>query len=380
MRKKLISLLLAASMAAAFCFPASAAAVTFGDVQGEAWYFQAVEKAYANGLVNGIGGGKFAPGNYVTYAEFAQMLSNISWANETATERLTYTADSKWWEAACIIAGRHGVFANTPMDDACDWSFYAAMPVPRSDMAMMAYNFLYDAGKCNTDEVSMTIAKSRIDDISHLDEAHKNAILSCYAEGVLNGTGGKHFGPNGNMTRAQAAVVLVKVYDMVKGNNSQVSTPAPAPNTTTKPADAIGGHYDTAVYSVPADANKDGWITEAEVQARIEELKVQYKPGTLWNDASVWGTDRNSADGYVSNGLHYYTSKTIGGGSGCAGWAKLLSDRIFGNLPWRQFSDVYSLRPGDIVADMGTPHWMVYTKPEPENANYMRATCSPTSL
>ncbi len=139
------------------------------------------------------------------------------------------------------------------------------------------------------------------------------------------------------------------------------------------PAGAIGGHYDVSKYDVPVDKNKDGWITQSEFDARIEELKVQYPAGTLWNDASIWGTDRTAADGYVTaGGLHSYTSKTIGGGTGCAAWAKLLSDRIFGNFPWREFTDAYSMRSGDIVWDKSTPHWMVYLNPSPYNSNYVQ--------
>lgn len=485
MRKKLISLLLAATMLAALCVPASAAGTAFTDVSG--WAAPYIERAHELGLVNGTGGGRYSPSNPVTYAEFATMLVNINWKDELADAK-EHGYDSSWWEPYCYVAQKHHLFDNTEMTDYLAWDTTAGNPVTRSEMAMVMYNYLKDASKSGPSAAEVATAKASIKDIAHLGEEHKDAVAYCFAGKTLSGTGGGKFDPDSSMNRAQAATVLCNVYDAVQGTSyeadegdtskpsssdleielsyrqtssggktisiivtANVKTNRTSPLALTispaedypglimteddmvmlqgagtvefgtigfteagtykfiieqaggienyryddrtweltvtvasdggAPAGAIGGHYDVSKYDVPVDKNKDGWITQSEFDARIEELKVQYPAGTLWNDASVWGTDATSADGYInSSGLHYYRSSTIGAGTGCAAWAKLLSDRIFGNLPWREFTDVYSMRPGDIIWDKLVPHWMVYTKPEPTNANYMRATCSPTSL
>jgi len=47
---------------------------TFSDVPADSWYSKAVEWAEANGIVNGIGGGKFAPEAVITREQIATIL------------------------------------------------------------------------------------------------------------------------------------------------------------------------------------------------------------------------------------------------------------------------------------------------------------------
>ena len=376
--RKIIRTALALALGASLCVPALAAG-RYSDVSG--WAESYIERASDLGLVSGIGGDKFGPNQNVTYGQLATMLVNLSWSGEVDQARAD-GYDSAWWEPYCRVASNHGLFDATEMSDYLAWDFVAEEAVDRAGMAVMVYNFARAGGGAEISVSDLAAAKSSITDIGHLYPDQADAVAYCYAANLLSGTGNGTFSPDSNMTRAQAATVLCSVHASTTGDVTSPVTPdqPQQPSTTERPADAVGGQYDTSVYTVPADANKDGWITEAEVQARIEELKTQYVPGTLWNDASIWGTDPTSADGYVRNGLHSYTSKVLGNGTGCAGWALLLSDRIFGNLPTRQFSDVHSLRPGDVIGDTVTPHWVVYMNPSPYNSDYMRATCSSTNL
>ena len=334
------ALALALALGASLCVPALAAGTTFADVSG--WAEPYITEAAGKGLVSGVGGGRYAPDNQVTYAQFATMLDNIAWKEEVASQQDGFTASGcAWWEVYCYVGAEHGLFDGTEIgSDPLGWGDSPNLPVSRADMAMMAYNFLRANGGGNFDLASMAAAKSRIDDIGHLDEAHVNAIAYCYAEGVLSGTGGNHFGPDGSMTRAQAAVVLTKVYGFSEPGSGSGSAPStPAPSTATKPAGAVGGQYDTSKYSVPADANKDGWITEAEVQAVIDQLKVEYPQGTHWGSDSRW------------------SSPVLGSGVECAGFGYMVSDKIFGNLPKYEVS-IDDLRVGDYMR-LGNVHSLV---------------------
>lgn len=106
--------------------------------------------------------------------------------------------------------------------------------------------------------------------------------------------------------------------------------------TAGAPAGAVGGHYDTSAYDVPADANKDGWITEAEVQAVLAQLRIDYPDGSPWGSGDQWW------------------SPVLGGGSECAGFAYMLSDKIFGNLPKYEVA-MEETRVGDVL-DNGPGH------------------------
>ncbi len=154
------------------------------------------------------------------------------------------------------------------------------------------------------------------------------------------------------MTRAQAAVVLCNIYGYVTGDvtgstttpnepDKPIETEKPTQPDVPRPAGAVGGRYDTNKYTVPADANKDGWLTEDEVSTVIAQIMEEYPEGT------PWGTEKN------------YYSKTWGmNGNACAAFAMMASDRIFGDLPKRVQRDVYSTRIGDTVKDT-SPHWSV---------------------
>ena len=86
MRKKLLSLLLAALMLAAI-LPFSALAAPYGlpfrDVPADAWYYSVVKRAYEAGIVKGTSPTTFEPNGTVTREMFLVMLfraSNINLA------------------------------------------------------------------------------------------------------------------------------------------------------------------------------------------------------------------------------------------------------------------------------------------------------------
>ena len=58
--------------------PAAEATVTFSDVSSSAWHYQAVSWAASIGIVQGIGGGKFAPEAPITRQDFAVIIHNIT--------------------------------------------------------------------------------------------------------------------------------------------------------------------------------------------------------------------------------------------------------------------------------------------------------------
>lgn len=82
------------------------------------------------------------------------------------------------------------------------------------------------------------------------------------------------FGVGTSMKHCEAAVVFKSLLEM---NVLETKTPS----TTGKPDDG-SGQYDTAIYTVTADTNKDGWSTYAEVKAVMDCLQAEYPTGTPW--------------------------------------------------------------------------------------------------
>lgn len=338
MKKKMLSLALALVLCLGLAVPALAAG--FSDVPEGQWYSVWIAKAAQAGWVSGVGGGRYEPGKSVTYSQFAVMLDKALFADDLAAQ----PKGAQWWTPACEVAAKHGLFTDTDMANRSSWTSVANTPIEREEMAQMMYNALTGVGAKLPSYEEYTEVAMGIGDI--IDTDNYDAVATCYAIKLLSGNGNGYFDPHSPMTRAQAAVVLCNIYGYVTGDVTGSTTTPNEPEKPTqpdapRPAGALGGHYDTSVYTVPADANKDGWLTEDEVAAVIAQIMEEYPEGT------PWGTEKN------------YYSKTWGmNGNACAAFAMMASDRIFGDLPKRAQRDAYSLRIGDVTQNR-QPHWSV---------------------
>lgn len=363
--RKIISAALALCLTTALCTPAIAAASpTFPDVAPDQWYYSWVEKAHNLGIISGYPDGTFGPEDHVTYGQFAALMVNALYKDEGAKQ----PAGGPWWEPAARVMNNHGLWIDTAMYDSANWATVADTDISREQMAQVMYNVLRYTDKRAS--LSATVeAQASIKDFDDIDTQNCYAVANCYAIGLISGIGDGNFAPKGSMTRAQAAVVTCKMYAIMTDdptgsgavkpvepveptNPDPVEDPKPS---APRPADAVGGQYNTAVYDVPADTNKDGWITEAEVQAVLDQLRIDYPEGSPWGSKDFW------------------RSPVMGNGSECAGFAYMISDKIFGNLP-RHAISMEETHVGDVLINGPAHHTNVvlndYGKAMFEGVNY----------
>lgn len=342
MKKRILSAILAITLMAGLSTTAFAAGQSFTDVSSDKWYYTWVTKAAQQGWVSGVGDGRFDPEGSVTFAQFALMLDRALYPDDIDSQ----PAGAQWWVAGCEVAAKHALFPVTDMALRDNWSAVANTPIEREQMAQMMYNALVDKGIKLPSYAEYSEAAKRIADIADVD--NYVAVTTCYTIGLLNGNDSGNFAPRAPMTRAQACVVLCNIYGYVTGDVTGGTTPGqpvdpvdPVQPNVPRPAGAVGGQYDVSVYDVPADTNKDGWITEAEVQAVLDQLRVEYPDGSEW-------------------GLHTRypgrpDGKGMGAASACEGFANLVSDRIFGTLP-SYVVPLEGIRTGDIMIDKQANH------------------------
>ena len=332
--RKIINIVLILALLTGLCVPALAATPTpvFTDVSSDKWYYTWVTKAAQQGWVSGVGDGRFDPEGSVTFAQFALMLDRALYPNDIDSQ----PAGAQWWVAGCEVAAKHGLFPITDMAIRDNWNNVANTPIEREQMAQMMYNALVDKGIKLPSYEEYSAASKKIADIADVD--NYVAVTTCYTIGLLNGNDNGNFAPRAPMTRAQACVVLCNIYGYVTGDVTGGTTPGqpvdPVQPDVPRPAGAVGGQYDVSAHDVPADANKDGWITEAEVLAVLNQLRVEYPHGSEW-------------------GLHTRypgrpDGKGMGGASACQGYAYMVSDRIFGTLP-AYYVSLEETRVGDIM-------------------------------
>ena len=226
--KKAISIFLALALSAGLAIPALAVyeTPTFTDVPKGNWAYTYVERAAEKGWVNGVGGGAFQPGGNVTYAQLATMLTQAFFSDELNT----YTGNaSPWYQKYCGTAAGAGLFNGTDFDNQ-----KAGAAVNRYEMAQILYNVMQAKSKSAAPDLNA--AATSTGDWSAIPEHYRSAVAVCKAGGIINGTDSNGtFGGNGNMTRAQACVVLIQLDKYIANGGSSGNQGGNQPSTNYGP-------------------------------------------------------------------------------------------------------------------------------------------------
>lgn len=302
-KKRLVSMSLVVGMMAGMFALSNASTQTFADVSPDHWAYSAIEEMVAKGYLNGMPDGTFAPNATVTYAEVATMLSRSFYG--TNLRGLNAADYSSWYGVyfKALSFKRTGTL-EMMVDRATE-------DVSREWMAI----FLW----CMADGKGMpNVSKSEIAEYSSsfIDGVLGDESTLAVKWGIMSGTSETTFNPEGTLTRAEAAMILKRLCD----TNILLEDPL---DGTPEESWLAPGQYDTRVYTVPADLNKDGFVTEEEVVERLEECKVLFPDGS-------------------------YTKS-------CGAFMSDLRPEVWGNLPGRTVdqSDLTNIRVGDIWVGQG---------------------------
>ena len=169
----------------------------FSDVAPGAWYYDNVMDAAANEYVSGDDDGTFKPGNAVTRAEFASMIAKAmdyddSLAGET---RFKDVAADQWYAGAITFCADNGIISGYD-----DGTFQPGKTISRQEVASIlknAFNLTGNTGDLFPDDSAIAgWAKENVYAVKH------SGLMKGYEE---DGT----FRPNGLMTRAEAASILM---------------------------------------------------------------------------------------------------------------------------------------------------------------------------
>lgn len=243
--KKLLSSLLAAALTAGLLVPSAGAVDTvFSDVPAESALAGEVRKAVDYGLMNGYDNDTFGYGDSMTRAQFTAVLVRMMGWDTVTPQTPSYTdvpASHTWYSvietaAAHDVAGAGGAFR--PSD-----------PVTRGEMAELLVRALGLKGAAERlNDTSSTYSRIHggtpfID----LPEGKAGHIAIAYRIGMTNGTSPTTFSPDNTATRAQAAAMLVRIYEKISA-----------------PTDFVHGFYAISSYSQldlagDMDAVSAGW-------------------------------------------------------------------------------------------------------------------------
>ena len=168
----------------------------FIDVAPNAWYKDAVQYAYDNGLMTGVSDTEFAPEATTTRAMIVSILARLEGVERAEAAGFADVND-EWYATAVNWAANVGVVNGYE-----DNTFRPNQPITREQLAAILMNYANYKGQ----DVS-----NRADLTTYTDQPStwaEETMSWAVAEGLISGVTNTELQPQGNATRAQVAAIL----------------------------------------------------------------------------------------------------------------------------------------------------------------------------
>ena len=207
MKKRILSILLAACMAFSLAPAAFAADGVMADVKADDWFAREVAYVYENNLMNGVGDNAFQPEGKVSRA--------MVWTTLARMDGVTTAGSDPWYRAGQNWAMVTGVSDGTDPNG----------NITREQLVTMMYRYAQLKG-CDVSVGENTNILS-YDDAFSVSEWAVAAMQWACGTGLINGIGTK-LEPRGSAIRAELAVILYRYAE-------KVTTVQPEPEVEVKP-------------------------------------------------------------------------------------------------------------------------------------------------
>lgn len=189
----------------------TAPAFQFSDVDASGWAAESIYFLYERGIVDGVGGGLFAPTRSITRAEFVKILAGVAGADSEAlsgkTTGFTDVEPGSWYAPYVAWAVENGVTSGT-----AETTFAPNDNINREQMATMIYRYAQKVGFA----LPETQPAVTFDDASAFSAWAADAIGAMQRAGIINGVGNNLFAPADNATREQACKMLALLLQLME--------------------------------------------------------------------------------------------------------------------------------------------------------------------
>ncbi|MBQ7500802.1 MAG: S-layer homology domain-containing protein [Clostridia bacterium] len=173
----------------------------FNDIAYNAWYYSAVEYVFAKGLMSGTSTAEFSPDKGTTRGMIVTILYSLADKPGYFNENITYcdVSQKDYFYRAVLWAASNGIVSGYG-----DGSFGANDIVTREQMAVILYKFALYSGLSTAGNKNLEWCN----DYWSIDSWALPAMRWAYYEEIMSGTSDTTMSPLGEMTRAQAAVII----------------------------------------------------------------------------------------------------------------------------------------------------------------------------
>jgi len=329
MRKRVLSLLLALCLMLGV-FPSAALAageaLPFTDVKASDWYADAVKYVYEKGMMTGTSETAFSPGKATTRGMVVTVLHRMEGEPAASGALFPDVAADSYCAAAVAWASAAGIAEGYPSG-----SFAPNDPVTRQELAVILYRYIVYKGM----PVAPAGDLSAFADMGQVSAYAREAMGWAVGAGIIQGVAKTAIDPNGGATRAQAAVMLMRLDEIRRsqGSGGAGTKPAAGPvypvivpggNTPGSAGGAQSGAYSitgaeasgsTIVFTVQTaeacnlyvrilsdDASAEIFTASAEAGANLEQGTVSVDiQGTLPRYYRIEAVLKDSAGVNLSN-------------------------------------------------------------------------------
>lgn len=177
-------------------------AEVFSDINEYSWAKESIERLYSAGGISGYGDGSFQPGKTITRAEFVKMCVFLINAGEGEITEFEDVSDNSWYKPYVDKAYSAGVI------NGYGKKFCPDNEITRQDCAVILYRILTLSMGNISGEYSFA-------DSVNISEYAAEAVGAMANKGIINGYEDGSFRPYGNLTRAEAACLLIRIKDII---------------------------------------------------------------------------------------------------------------------------------------------------------------------
>ena len=178
----------------------------FVDTNPNEWYHNGVHYCVENGLMNGIGGGKFNPNGTTTRAMIVTILWRMNGSPAAGASGFADVPANEWyaqavsWAASCGIVTGYNATTFGPNDS-----------ITREQLAAIFYRYANSQGL----DVSAQSALAGFTDVGNISDWALTSIRWANSVGLVNGRTSTTIVPGGTATRAESASIIQRFCETV---------------------------------------------------------------------------------------------------------------------------------------------------------------------
>jgi len=180
---------------------------TFNDISNIAWAKNEIEILAARHIINGVDNKNYAPNNNITRAEFSKLI--VEGLKLKSGDKIVSFSDvnaGAWYEDSVKTAASLGIV------EGYGGRFDPNAPITREQMATIIVRALQHVESIDTYDNGNVDFVDQSQISSWADETIKIAVN----KGLIKGLGNGYFGPKEKATRAQAAVIIYRMLDLLE--------------------------------------------------------------------------------------------------------------------------------------------------------------------